>query len=132
MIDQRRNMLSLVASTILLVHLQPVFAQSDGSEFRANDVKAAIEYTVALDVCSDVKLLELSGIDSSSCEARLAEFSAVCWHQLDRLKLNYELAKDDTGREQFIGISLVYESCIRAELLRKIVRAWQDSDPDKN
>lgn len=92
------------------------------------EVKAAAEYTATLGICSNPTLLELAKIESSSCESRLSNYSASCWMELDRLKLDYKLAKDESSQEMFIAISLAYESCLRASLLYKIVHDKEKSD----
>ena len=92
------------------------------------EVKAAAEYTATLGICSNPTLLELAKIESSSCENRLSNYSASCWMELDRLKLNYELAKDESSQDMFIAISLAYESCLRTSLLYKIVHEKEKAD----
>ena len=128
----KRKLLSFLVSTISLTSFQLVLADTAENRLSHKEVQPAVEYTASLGICSNSTLLELSNIDQSSCETRLLNFSSVCWNQLDGLGLNYELAKDDTGKELFIAISIAYESCVRSELLRKTVREKHDSDCCEN
>lgn len=105
----------------LLAIVQTGVADDTVENFSEEEVKAAAEYTATLGMCSNPTLLELAKIESSSCESRLSKYSASCWMELDRLKLDYKFAKDESSQEMFIAISLVYESCLRASLLNRIV-----------
>jgi hypothetical protein len=108
--------------------VQTGFADDAKSHLSEKEVKVAAEYTATLGICSNSTLLELAKIESSSCENRLSNYSASCWKELDRLKLDYELAKDESSQEMFIAISLAYESCLRASLLYRIVHEQEKSD----
>ena len=124
----------IVFAIALLSHIALmglVVAEETEIRIEEEDFKLAAEALAANDICADTKLRNMAGLDSASCEDDLTFYTRVCWPQFDGLGLSFEATNDDESRERLISVSLLYGSCVRSELLRKIVRK-QESERREN
>lgn len=119
---------------ILLLAFQAGFAQDAVTKYTEPEVKAAVEEIAVLDICPDRTLLELAELEVQNCQNHLSELAAFCWHIIDQVVPDYEIEKgeDDkeVGKKQLIGLSLVYSSCIRSEMMRGIVDERRAANSD--
>ena len=80
------------------------------------DVKIEVEKAAEIWICSDEVILENTGIESSECPREVSRFADGCWHMLDKLDFDYELAQNKAGRKRFCAIGNVYNHCVEAEI----------------
>lgn len=125
------NSAKLKLAVFIFLSCQAGQAQDEMTKYDESQVKAAVEEAGVLDICPDQTLLEVAEIDVGDCRSHLANLAPMCWHIIDPLVSDYEIAKDETRKEmakdRFIKIAVVYSSCLRAELLRQIVRSRRES-----
>lgn len=77
-------------------------------------------------------MLALADIKTEDCRDYVKYRSAVCWHLLDEVIRDYEIAKGEAGKDRFLAVSSVFAQCIRSEMVYQIVDAAEkrnDSDP---
>ena len=121
------NLAKLNFAVLVFVSCQPGHAQDAAAKFDEQQVKAAVEEAAVYLVCPDQTLLEVAEIEVGDCRGHIAKFSPICWHLIDPLVSNYDIEQGEIGKKRFINITAVYASCLKAELLRGIVKSKRES-----
>ena len=110
------------------VFVQAEYAQGEATKYDGSEVKLAIEEAAVLNVCPDRALLKFAKLEVSNCRDHISKFAPVCWHQIDRVATDYKIEQGEKGRKRFISILTIYTSCVRAELLKQLVKSSKESD----
>jgi hypothetical protein len=120
----------VVAIVIACVLFQSSSAQDATTKHDEPKVKAAVEEVAVLAVCPDQILLEVAEIELEDCRSHVAKIAPICWHLIDRVISDYEIEQGEMGKEQFLNIAAIYSSCVRAEILRQIVKSKRESSSE--
>ncbi len=118
----------LTFAVLVFVSCQAAHAQDASTKIDEPKVKAGVEEAAVLDICPDRTLLEVAEIDVGDCRSHIAKLAPICWHLIDGIVSDYVIEQGEAGKDRFIRITVVYASCVRAELLRQIVRSRRESN----
>ena len=117
----------LKIAVIIFVSCQAGHAEDAATKYDEPQVKAGVEESTVYLICPDQTLLEVAEIEVGDCRSHIAKLAPICWHLIDPLVSDYKIEKGEMGKKRFLSITAVYTSCVRAELLRQIVRSRRES-----